>query len=82
MIQIDLNLPDAHVGSKRLTLKAQEGCKTLLASRVQAGTDCSSSLGCAALSDSESAMLGSGAALQQLTGFLDHDLFGCSCKVE
>jgi hypothetical protein len=49
--------------SKRQTLKAQFGCKTLLASGVQAGTDCRPSSGCTALSDSESARLGCGAAL-------------------
>jgi hypothetical protein len=70
--------------SKRLrrTLKAQVGCETLLASGVQAGTDCQPSRGCAALSDSESARLGSGAARQRFTGILDHDLFGCSCELE
>ncbi len=48
--------------SKRQTLKAQVGCETLLASGVQAGTDCQPSRGCAALSDSESARLGRGTA--------------------
>jgi hypothetical protein len=60
-------------------LKAQVGCETLLASGVQAGTDCRPS---AALSDSESARLGHGAALQQFTGILDHNLLGCSCKLD
>ncbi len=70
--------------SKRLrrTLKAQVGCETLLASGVQAGTDCQPSRGCSALSDSESARLGSGAVLPLFTCILDHDLFGCSCKLE
>ncbi len=45
---------------KRLTLKAQAGCKTPPASGVQAGTDCRPSRCCAALSDTESARLGSG----------------------
>ena len=38
----------------------------------------------ARLSDSraESARLGRGTALPQFTGILDHDLFGCSCKLE
>ena len=63
-------------------MKAQVGCETLLASGVQAGTDCRPSRGCAALSDSESARLGRGAARPQFTGILDHDLFGCSCKLE
>ncbi len=36
----------------------------------------------AALSDSESARLGSGAARPQVTDILNHDLFGCSCKLE
>ena len=67
---IDLNLPDAHVSSAT--------CCKLLASGVQAGTDCRPSRCCAALSDSESARLGRGAARQQFTGVLDHDLFGCS----
>jgi hypothetical protein len=66
--------------------ETQVGCETLLASGVQAGTvtDCQPSSGCAApgLSDSESARLGSGAARQRFTGILDHDLFGCSCKLE
>ena len=68
--------------SKRRTLKARVGCETLLASGVQAGTDCHPSRGCAALSDSESARLGRGAARPQFTGILDRDLFGCSCKLE
>ena len=62
--------------------ETQVGCETLLASGVQAGTDCQPSSGCAALSDSESARLGSGVARQRFTGNLDHDLFGCSCKLE
>ena len=64
--------------------ETQVGCETLLASGVQAGTDCQPSSGCAALrlSDSESARLGSGAAWPRFTGILDHDLFGCSCKLE
>jgi hypothetical protein len=76
---INLNLPDAFSCwlSKRRTLKAQVDCKTLLASGVQAGTDCRPSSGCAALSDSKSARLGSGAARQQFTDILYHDLFGC-----
>ncbi len=53
-----------------------------LTSLVQAGTDCRPSSGCAALSDSESARLGHGAARQRFTGILDHDLFGCSCELE
>ena len=51
-------------------------CQT---SGVQAGTDCRPSRGCAALSDSESARLGCGVALQQFTSILDLDLF---CKLE
>ena len=43
----------------RLSLNAQVGCETLPASGVEAGTDCRR--GCASLSDSESARLGSGA---------------------
>ena len=64
--------------------ETQVGCETLLASGVQAGTDCQprASSGCAALSDSESARLGSGVARPRFTGNLDHDLFGCSCKLE
>ena len=64
--------------------ETQVGCETLLASGVQAGTDCQprASSGCAALSDSESARLGSGVARPLFTGNLDHDLFGCSCKLE
>ncbi len=34
------------------------------------------------LCDSESARLGSGAALQQFKDILDHDLFGCSCNFQ
>jgi hypothetical protein len=30
MILVNLNLPDAHVGSKRQTLNAQVGCEILL----------------------------------------------------
>ena len=63
-------------------MKAQVGCETLLASGVQAGSDCRPSRGCAALSDSKSARLGRGAARPQFTGILDHDLFGCSCYLE
>ncbi len=62
--------------------ETQVGCETLLASGVQAGTDCQPSRCCAALSDSESARLGSGTARQLFTGILDHDLFRCSCKLE
>jgi hypothetical protein len=60
MIRVNLNF------SKRLTLKAQVGCETLLASGVQAGTDCHPSRGCAAaLSESESArLLGPGRSSQ------------------
>jgi hypothetical protein len=51
-------------------------------SGVQAGTDCRPSCCCTALSDSESARLGCGAARPQFTCILDHDLFGCSCELE
>ncbi len=61
------------LAQQETNLKAQVGCETLLASGAQAGTDCRPSRCCAALSD---------AALQQFTGILDHDLFGCSCKLE
>ncbi len=47
---------------------------TLLASGVQAGTDCRPRSGCAALSDSELARLGHGTALPLFTGVLEHDL--------
>ncbi len=66
------------------SLKAQVGCETLPASGVQSGTasDCRPSSGCAALGESESARLGSGAALPLVTSILAHDLFGCSCELE
>jgi hypothetical protein len=86
-LDIILNFQDTHWLSKRLgrTLKAQVGCETLLASGVQAGTDCQPSSCCIALSDSESARLGCGAARPLFTGILHHEtheLFGCSCKLE
>jgi hypothetical protein len=80
---IDLNLPDAHVGSARdWPWKLKLVAKHSLPVESRLGLTVAPSSGCAALSDSESAMLGSGAALQQFTGILDHDLFGCSCELE
>ncbi len=62
------------------SLESEIGCKTL--SGVQAGANCRPKSSYAALSDSESSRLGSGAARQRLTVIPAHALFGCSCKLE
>ncbi len=79
---IDLNLPDAHLGSARDGPWKLIGCKTLLASGVQAGTDCRPSSGCAALTQwlrvcHWQARLWRGPAAVHW-----HDLFGCSYELE
>ncbi len=66
----------------RQSLKAQVGSETFPESGVQDGTDYRPSRGCAALSDSESARQGRGAARLLFTGILEHALFGCSCELE